>query len=111
MLQTKSHYLLLIIFLFSQCNSHKKEIVNDSLRVETKPFDSLPKPYATKSVKNYCKVIGWPKDRTPIAPSGFVVSVYADSLQTPRSLYVTPNGDLLVAEANTESKGLKKISD
>jgi len=32
---------------------------------------NLPEPYATKSVYNFSKVIGWPQGRTPSAPEGF----------------------------------------
>jgi glucose/arabinose dehydrogenase len=73
--------------------------------------DSLPAPYATKSVKNYSKVIGWPEGQTPVGPSGFTVTKFAEGLQNPRWIYITPNADILVAEANTESKGIKKVTD
>ena len=73
--------------------------------------DTLPPPYATKSVKNYSKVLGWPDDRSPSAPAGFKVTKFATSLQNPRWLYVTPNGDVLVSEANTEAKGIKKVTE
>lgn len=73
--------------------------------------DSLPIPYATKSVKNYSRVMGWPENTTPQAPTGFTVTKFAEGLKNPRWIYVTPNGDILVAEANTESKGLKKVAD
>ena len=70
---------------------------------------NLPEPNATKSVMNFSKVIGWPKGKTPVAPAGFKVELFADSLISPRWIYVCPNGDVLVAEANTELSGLKKI--
>ena len=70
---------------------------------------NLPEPNATKSVMNFSKVIGWPKGKTPVAPAGFKVELFADSLISPRWIYVCPNGDILVAEANTELSGLKKI--
>jgi glucose/arabinose dehydrogenase len=73
--------------------------------------DSLPAPYETKSVKNYSKVLGWPEGRTPTAPPGFKVTKFAAGLQNPRWIYVAPNGDILVAESNTETKGLKKVAD
>jgi glucose/arabinose dehydrogenase len=73
--------------------------------------DSLPPPYATKSVKNYSKVIGWPDGKTPTAPSGFKVTKFAEGLHNPRWIYVASNGDILVSEANTESKGVKKIAE
>lgn len=70
---------------------------------------SLAKPYETKSSVNFSKVIGWPEGKTPTAPEGFTVSKYADSLRSARWMYVLPNGDVLVAQANTESKGIKKV--
>lgn len=65
---------------------------------------TLPPPYATPSAMHFSKLIGWPEGKTPIAPSGFKVSLYADRLDYPRWLYVLPNGDVLVAEARTEPK-------
>lgn len=53
----------------------------------------LPAPYATKSVSNYSKVIGWKDGETPKAPEGFTVNKYADDFENPRWMYVLPNGD------------------
>lgn len=69
----------------------------------------LPEPYATKSSRNFSKVIGWPEGKTPVAPAGFTVSQYASGLKSCRWLYVLPNGDVLVSQANTEPKGIKKV--
>jgi len=71
--------------------------------------DSLPAPYATRSVQNFSKVIGWPDGKTPEAPAGFTVTKFADSLDNPRWIYVGGNGDIFVAESNTILKGLKKL--
>lgn len=68
------------------------------------PADSLPPPFATKSVNNNSRVLGWPEGKTPIAPAGFTVSRFADSLDHPRWLYIAPNGDVFVAEANTKER-------
>ncbi|RSK46134.1 PQQ-dependent sugar dehydrogenase [Hymenobacter perfusus] len=62
---------------------------------------ALPEPYATKSTTKRSKVIGWPAGKMPAAPAGFVVTKYATDLVSPRNTYVLPNGDVLVAEANT----------
>jgi glucose/arabinose dehydrogenase len=70
---------------------------------------NLPEPYATKSVRNMSKIIGWPKDRTPKAPKGFKVERFAEDMKSPRWIYVAPNGDIFVAQANTEVKGVKKL--
>ena len=69
---------------------------------------NLPQPYATKSVQNFSKVIGWPQNKTPVAPTGFVVTKYAGNLVNPRNIYIAKNGDVFVAESNTEVKGIKK---
>lgn len=59
---------------------------------------TLPKPFATPAASKSSKVIGWPAGRAPIALPGFQVTALAESLEVPRSLYVLPNGDVLVAE-------------
>lgn len=71
--------------------------------------DTLPPPYATKSARNFSEIIGWSDGKTPIAPEGFVVSKFADSLDHPRWVYVAENGDVFVAESNTVLKGIKKV--
>ncbi len=65
------------------------------------PDPTLPPPFATKSVTPHPKVIGWPEGKTPKAPDGFTVSLFADGFDNPRWLYVLPNGDVLVAESRT----------
>jgi glucose/arabinose dehydrogenase len=70
---------------------------------------NLPAPYQTKSVRNYCKVIGWSAGKTPIAPAGFKVNLYAGGLENPRNIYVAENGDVFVSEATTEITGITKI--
>lgn len=104
----------LTILVFAACGSggsdDSKIPGSDTASVQL-ANDSLPPPYATKSVKNYSKVIGWPDNRAPLAPSGFRVTKFAEGLQNPRWLYVAPNGDILVAEANTEVKGIKKVTE
>ncbi len=69
---------------------------------------SLPDPYATPSARNNSKTIGWPDDKIPVAPNGFTVTKFASGLDNPRWMYVAPNGDIFVAEANTVSDGFKK---
>jgi glucose/arabinose dehydrogenase len=102
----------LCMFILQSCNSpaDQSNAPQDSEPLVSIP-DSLPPPYETKSVKNFSKVIGWPENKTPVAPDGFKVTKFADGLQNPRWIYVTPNGDVLVAEANTESKGIKKVTE
>ncbi|MEO6289760.1 MAG: sorbosone dehydrogenase family protein [Ginsengibacter sp.] len=71
--------------------------------------DTLPPPNATKSSMNFSKVIGWGDEgKMPVAPKGFVVSRYADGFQNPRWMHVTPNGDVLVAEGNSNFTFVEK---
>src|SRR5690554_1367605 len=69
----------------------------------------LPEPFATTSVSNFSNVIGWLEGETPKAPDGFTVTKYADGFQNPRWMYVAPNGDVLVAESNSNYGILKQI--
>src|SRR5690606_21919476 len=59
----------------------------------------------------YSKVIGWPEGKTPATAPGLEIIKFASGIKSPRNIYVAPNGDIFVAFANTESKGLKKIKD
>ena len=71
--------------------------------VATPAADSvrLPAPYASKSTTNRVNIEPWPAGKTPVAPAGFAVAEYAGSFDSPRWLYMLPNGDVLVAEAST----------
>lgn len=72
---------------------------------------TLPPPFQTKSVVNYSHIVNWPEGKLPVAPDGFKVNRYVSNIKSPRWLYVLPNGDVLAALANTESKGLKVVKD
>ena len=85
----KNIILFIVSFLISISSFSQAENKEQS--------DSLSSSYATKSVRNYCKVIGW-KGETPKAPEGFVVEKFAVGFENPRWMYITPNGDILVAE-------------
>ncbi|MGK4568064.1 PQQ-dependent sugar dehydrogenase [Flavobacterium sp. 3HN19-14] len=69
----------------------------------------LPEPFATKSITNYSNVIGWKNGETPKAPAGFTVTLFADGFENPRWMYQLPNGDILVAQANSNYSVLKQI--
>ncbi|HCO67666.1 MAG TPA: L-sorbosone dehydrogenase [Dysgonomonas sp.] len=62
----------------------------------------LPEPYATPSINNFSKVLGWSGGQMPTAPTGFTVSKFADGFHNPRWIYVAPNGDIFVSDAATE---------
>jgi glucose/arabinose dehydrogenase len=53
---------------------------------------------------NVAKATSWPAGAKPTAASGMTVNAFATGLDHPRSLYVLPNGDVLVAETNAPPK-------
>ena len=53
---------------------------------------------------NVAKAIGWPAGGKPVAADGMMVNAFATGLDHPRTLYVLPNGDVLVAETNAPSR-------
>jgi glucose/arabinose dehydrogenase len=71
--------------------------------VDGPPVPDLP-PVSAAEFKRPV-VVGWNETKTPAAPPGFRVERFADGLQSGRWPYVLPNGDVLVAQARTESMG------
>lgn len=84
------------------CNQKKESNQTEESVATADTTIELPAPYATKSSKNFSNVTGWPEGKTPQAPAGFTVTEFARDLASPRWIYVAPNGDIFVAEANTE---------
>lgn len=109
----------IVLIMISACNpgksyeTNKKENAGKSDTLTTRGHEEirLAAPYATKSVQNFCDVTGWPAGKTPLAPAGFTVTKFADSLDNPRWIYVGPNGDIFVAESTTEAGGIKDIQN
>lgn len=62
----------------------------------------LPEPYATKSVDNGPHLVARPANAWPQAPAGFKVTVFATGLKEPRLIRRAPNGDLFVAESESD---------
>lgn len=58
----------------------------------------LPKPFATESASKSPHVVPIPDNPTLSVAPGFVVNVFAEGLDAPRWLALTPNGDVLVTE-------------
>ena len=109
----KIYYLCLcILYLLTACNTNqsKKDTNNtpaDTITTLTKDTVQLPEPYATKSTIKFSDVKEWPQGKLPVAPTGFTVSKFADTLNNPRWIYVGANGDIFVAESSTQTGGIK----
>ena len=78
--------------------------------VESGPADQvvLPPPYATRGVAKPSRIVSWPAGRLPVAPAGFEVSLFADELDNPRTIFILPNGDVLIMESLRRDAGLAK---
>ena len=73
----------------------------------------LPRPtHSLVPTVNIAPAAHWPSGRRPIAAPGLAVNAFATGLAHPRSVYVLPNGDVLVAETNApdrpeDNRGIK----
>lgn len=100
-MKQKISFLLIIVCIitFGNCTAQKEAKKQKGI-----PPTNLPEPFATADITKNSRVIGWPEGKTPVAPAGFVVTKYADKLNSPRWFYVTPDGDLLVSESQTNRR-------
>lgn len=106
----KTILVILAVAVITACSTKKPDPGRaDKLVTPASQQVDLPPPYQTKAKMNFCKVIGWPAGKTPLAPAGFKVNLFADGLDNPRNILVGPNGDIFVSQANTELSALKKI--
>lgn len=114
-------YFMLLMMVIAACNNNtgKSENSKDTAAATATTPDvvptktdlvHLPEPYATKSVRNMSKVIGWPETQSPTVPQGFTIKKFADSLDNPRWIYVADNGDIFVAESNSPHSALEKAT-
>jgi glucose/arabinose dehydrogenase len=77
------------------------------------PSPTLPAPESSMlPTVNVAKAVGWPSGGKPTVANGMAVNAFATGLDHPRTVYVLPNGDVLVAESNAppkpdDGKGIK----
>ncbi|AFZ46367.1 NHL repeat containing protein [Cyanobacterium stanieri PCC 7202] len=72
-------------------------------------LEALPEPFATESASAPPEILPIPSDRVFNVPEGFEVNVYADGLNNPRWLQLTPEGDVLVTE--TRDNRITRLED
>src|ERR1700682_186191 len=69
------------------------------------PSPILPPPEHTWiPTVDIATAVGWPAGGKPSAATGMAVNAFATGLDHPRTIYVLPNGDVLVAETNAPPK-------
>jgi len=95
------------------CQSNKtSEKQGDSTTVSTENQQvNLPAPDTTAAKNKFSKVIGWPENKMPTAPEGFVVSKFASNIKSPRNTYIAPNGDVLIVLSNSERSTKEKVAN
>ncbi len=71
----------------------------------------LPKPFASESASKSPNVVPIPDNPTLRVPAGFTVNVYAENLDRPRWLALTPSGDVLVTETRENQIRLLRDSN
>ncbi|MFD2998880.1 PQQ-dependent sugar dehydrogenase [Pontibacter toksunensis] len=82
----------------------------DTITTATNESLILPAPDTTHRAEKKSKTIGWPADKAPTAPAGFIVSRFATDLKHPRRIYIAPNKDIFIAESDDEEKSANQIT-
>ncbi|MBD2452054.1 sorbosone dehydrogenase family protein [Nostoc sp. FACHB-152] len=72
-------------------------------------LQNLPAPFATDSASKRPKVVSIPQNPVLLVPQGFKVNVFAEGLDAPRWLALTPSGDVLVTE--TKQNRIRLLRD
>jgi len=109
------HYLLpAITLLFVSCKDNKNQKGNsgESAEVATQTDTlKLPAPDEKGAKNKFSNVIGWPENKTPIAPEGFTVTRFAENIKSPRNMIQADNGDVFVVLSNSERTPTEKIKN
>ncbi len=87
--------------LWACSNGHTETAVTQ----DTGPSPVLAEPGTSLiPTVDIAPAVGWPAQGKPTPASGFSVNAFASGLDHPRTVYVLPNGDVLVAETNAPPK-------
>jgi glucose/arabinose dehydrogenase len=96
--------VLVSVFFLSACDGDGQ--FDPSTQVGPNPSLPAPQQYLFPPMR-VASVIGWKSDETPSVAQGLKIEAFATSLQHPRSIYVLPNGDVLVIES--KAPGIESI--
>lgn len=122
----KLKYLsLLITFIIASCNlqGRGETFISESAQIssistqELDPqpikieLETLPEPFATQSASQSPQILPIPEPRIFNVPKGFQVNIYAEGLNNPRWLALTPDGNVLVTETRDNRISLLKDTD
>jgi glucose/arabinose dehydrogenase len=87
-----------------------EEAFDDKTQIGSNPVLPAPQQYLLPPMK-VAKAVPWANGETPIVPAGLQVQALASGLIHPRSLYVLPNGDVLVVEASGPTAPINRPKD
>ena len=73
--------------------------------------DNLPAPFESPSASNPARAVPPPENAVLQVPPGFTVNVFAEGLDRPRWLAVTPTGEVLVTETRQNQIRLLRDTD
>lgn len=73
--------------------------------------DDLPQPGATPSVNNSPQGVVPPNGAVPKVPDGFKVELVAEGIKNPRAIRFAPNGDLFVADSQSNAVRVYRIAE
>ncbi|MGB3510471.1 MAG: PQQ-dependent sugar dehydrogenase [Microcoleaceae cyanobacterium] len=83
-------------------------LLSETIRIS---LEDLPPAFATESYSNPADIIPIPDNPILQVPEGFTVNVFAEDLDSPRWLGVTPTGDVLVTETPQNQIRLLRDTD
>jgi glucose/arabinose dehydrogenase len=85
------------------CN---EEAFDTDSQIGANPVLPEPQQYLFPPMR-LASVVGWKQGEAPTVPKGLKIEALATGLEHPRSLYVLPNGDVLVVES--KSPGVEPV--
>jgi glucose/arabinose dehydrogenase len=80
--------------------AHAADSFDPATQVGPNPVLPEPQQYLFPPM-HLARVVGWKQGETPTVAEGLKIEPLAQNLQHPRSLYVLPNGDILVVESKS----------
>src|SRR6516165_64878 len=87
------------------CNNDPRDVDTITVLQSYGPTPALPAPQQSRvPTVNVARAVGWPSGGKPKAADGMALTAFATGLDHPRTVYVLPTGDVLVAESDAPAK-------
>ena len=87
------------------CNNDPRDVDTITVLQSYGPTPALPAPQQSRvPTVNVVRAVGWPSGGKPKAADGMALTAFATGLDHPRTVYVLPTGDVLVAESDAPAK-------